>query len=260
MTTPHPRQPDNMSGRANLQRGLETVGGHLSLVSDRLVFTPHTLNVQSEPVQIPLDQVRGTRPVWTKFLGVLPLAPNSLAVELADGTEHAFVLSGRQEWKAAIDDAVAAQRRRPGPRRPQQPEETDTTWNSHPRPAASPADDQRSPSAERWEVDLDWLWGTPPGNDGSAATLRLDVIGPGAAQAAARWMESLDADEDGVRGEGGWRADPGGVAGGEDHAVILLTSAGEDVADGLEDAADTAYEALSAVPGLRLHWTPQPRR
>ncbi|SJN15456.1 Possible GRAM domain [Micrococcus lylae] len=260
MTTPHPQQPDIMSGRANLQRGLETVGGHLSLVNDRLVFTPHKLNVQSDPVEIPLAQVRGTRPAWTKFLGVLPLAPNSLAVELEDGTVHAFVLSERQEWKAAIDDALAAQRWHADPRRPRLSEETDMARNSQARPGASLADDQRSPSAERWEVDLDWLWGTPPGNDGSAATLRLDVTGPGAAHAAVRWMDSLSADEDGVRGEGGWRADPGNVGGGEDHAVILLTSAGEDVADGLEDAADTAYEALSAVPGLQLHWAPQPRR
>ena len=117
-----------------------------------------------------------------------------------------------------------------------------------------------SAGIQPWQVDLGWLWGTPPGNDGSPATLRLDVVGPGAARAAAAWLSSLPGDEDGVRGEGGWRADPGNVRGGEDHAVILLTSAGEDVADGLEDAADTAYEALSAVPGLQLHWTPQPRR
>ena len=39
--------------------------------------------------------------------------------------------------------------------------------------------------AQPWQVDLDWLWGTPPGNDGSPGTLRLDVAGPGAARAAA---------------------------------------------------------------------------
>ena len=37
--------------------------------------------------------------------------------------------------------------------------------------------------AQPWQVDLDWLWGTPPGNDGSPATLRLDVVGHGAARA-----------------------------------------------------------------------------
>ena len=88
--------------------------------------------------------------------------------------------------------------------------------------------------AQPWQVDLDWLWGTPPGNDGSPATLRLDVVGPGAARAAAAWLGSLPGDEDGVRGRGGWRADPGEQPDADDHAVLLLTSAGEDVADGLE--------------------------
>ena len=41
--------------------------------------------------------------------------------------------------------------------------------------------------------------------------------------------------------------------------VLLLTSAGEDVADGLEDAADDAHAALAAVGGLTLRWTPLPR-
>lgn len=41
--------------------------------------------------------------------------------------------------------------------------------------------------------------------------------------------------------------------------VLLLTSAGEDVADGLEDAADDAHAALAAVEGLTLRWTPLPR-
>lgn len=114
--------------------------------------------------------------------------------------------------------------------------------------------------AQPWQVDLDWLWGIPPGNDGSPATLRLDVVGPGAARAAAAWLSSLPGGGDGVRGRGGWRADPGAQPDTDDHAVLLLTSAGEDVADGLEDAADDAHAALAAVGGLTLRWTPLPRR
>ena len=49
-----------------------------------------------------------------------------------------------------------------------------------PPPPGAPA------GAQPWQVDLDWLWGTPPGNDGSPATLRLDVVGPGAARATTR--------------------------------------------------------------------------
>ena len=57
-------------------------------------------------------------------------------------------------------------------------------------------------------------------------------------------------DLDWVRGGDGWRADPGEQPDADDHAVLLLTSAGEDVADGLEDAA---------VGGLTLRWTPLSR-
>ena len=77
--------------------------------------------------------------------------------------------------------------------------------------------------APPWQVDLDWLWGTPPGNDGSPATLRLDVVGPGAARAAAAWLSSLPGDEDGVRGRGGWRADPGEQPDADDHAVLPVS-------------------------------------
>lgn len=110
MGTQPNQQPVVKTGGANLQRGRETVGGHLTLTADRLIFSAHKLNLQTGAVEIPLSEIRGTRLVWTKFLNVLPIAPNSLAVDLADGTVHAFVLFGRKEWKTAIDDAVAAQR------------------------------------------------------------------------------------------------------------------------------------------------------
>lgn len=62
-----------------------------------------------------------------------------------------------------------------------------------------------------------------------------------------------------MRGRGGWRADPGEQPGADDHAVLLLTSAGEDVADGLEDAADDVHAAMATVEGLTLRWTPLSR-
>ncbi|MDY6055783.1 hypothetical protein [Micrococcus sp.] len=112
MSTPNAESPQAAlkKGRANMQRGLETAGGHLELFADRLVFTPHSFNVQSDAVEVPLREVQGTRPVWTKFLNLIPLGPNSLAVDLADGSVRSFVLPRRLEWKSAIDDAVAALR------------------------------------------------------------------------------------------------------------------------------------------------------
>ena len=89
-------------GAANLQRGAETVGGRLFLTNQRLFFQSHSFNIQTGPTEIPLSQVLGTRLCWTRFLGVLPLFPNSLAVATAGGAEYRFVLFDRRAWAAAI--------------------------------------------------------------------------------------------------------------------------------------------------------------
>ena len=89
-------------GGANLQRGVEAVGGRLFLTDQRLFFQSHSFNVQTGATEIPLSKVKGTELCWTKFLGVIPLFPNTLAVQTADGQEYRFVLYGRKQWAAAI--------------------------------------------------------------------------------------------------------------------------------------------------------------
>ena len=91
---------------ANLQRGLETVGGRLFLTDSRLVFVSHRFNVQSGPTEIALSDVHSVRPCWTKFLGLLPLLPNSLAVT-STSAEHRFVVFGRSAWAQAIQTAAS---------------------------------------------------------------------------------------------------------------------------------------------------------
>ena len=95
-------------GPANLQKGIETVGGKLCLTNQRLVFEAHALNVQGGVTQVELADVQSSQPRWTKFLGIIPLFPNSLAVYAKGGQEYRFVLNGRSAWAAAID----AQRKR----------------------------------------------------------------------------------------------------------------------------------------------------
>ncbi len=90
-------------GDANLQRGIETVGGSLCLTDQRLVFEAHRFNVQRGATEVELSSVRATEPCWTKFLGVIPLFPNSLAVFTHEGAEYRFVVFGRGAWAAAID-------------------------------------------------------------------------------------------------------------------------------------------------------------
>lgn len=90
-------------GGANLMRGMEAVGGRLFLTDRRLHFASHAFNIARGPTDLPLADVAATEPCWTKFLGVLPLLPNSLAVRTRDGTEYRFVVYGRRKWQAAIE-------------------------------------------------------------------------------------------------------------------------------------------------------------
>jgi hypothetical protein len=83
---------------ANLQRGIETVGGHLFLTTRRLIFEAHRFNVQTGRTIIPLRDVEDVWKCWTKFLGLIPIFPNSLAVETARGKTYKFVLFGRDAW------------------------------------------------------------------------------------------------------------------------------------------------------------------
>lgn len=60
---------------ANLQRGLETVGGRLILTADALHFQPHAFNIQTQSLTIMLLQIASLQLCWTRLLGLLPLAP-----------------------------------------------------------------------------------------------------------------------------------------------------------------------------------------
>lgn len=100
-------------GRANLQRGIEAVGGQLYLTDRRLVFEAHKFNVQSAPLQIDLGSVVDVRKCWTRLLGIVPSVPNSIAVTTRDGTVHRFVVWGRESWISAIGRQTPAVSQRP---------------------------------------------------------------------------------------------------------------------------------------------------
>lgn len=93
-------------GAANLQRGMEAVGGRLFLTDSRLVFLSHPLNVQTGVTEIPLRTIRSVQPCWTKLLGIIPVTPNSLAVQ-TDEAEHRFVVVGRANWMRVIQSAIS---------------------------------------------------------------------------------------------------------------------------------------------------------
>ena len=95
-------------GAANLQRGLESVGGRLFLTNQRLLFEAHKVNVQSEPLHLDIDAIRDVVGGWTKFLGVLPLVPNALVVTVGDGDPVRFTVYGKAKWIEAIRGSIAA--------------------------------------------------------------------------------------------------------------------------------------------------------
>jgi len=90
-------------GSANLQKNIETVGGKLFLTNQRLVFEAHKVNVQGGNTEIDLTDVQSSEKCWTKFLGLILIRPNSLAVYTKEGKEYRFALFGRGNWAAAID-------------------------------------------------------------------------------------------------------------------------------------------------------------
>jgi len=90
-------------GAASLQKNIEMVGGRLHLTNQRLLFEAHRFNIQRGVTEIELPSIKASRPCWTKFLGLLPLFPNSVAVFTQQGREYRFVLFGRHAWAAAIE-------------------------------------------------------------------------------------------------------------------------------------------------------------
>jgi GRAM domain len=95
-------------GPANLQRGAETVGGKVYLTSRWLVFEAHKFNLQRGATEIPLSDILSIAKCWTKFLNLIPVLPNSLAVTTNQGQEYRFVLFGRDAWEEAISGAKGA--------------------------------------------------------------------------------------------------------------------------------------------------------
>jgi len=90
-------------GAANLQKNIETVGGKLYLTNQRLVFEAHKINIQGGSTEIELVNIQSLEKCWTKYLGLFPIIPNSLAVYTKKGREYRFVLFGRGAWATAIE-------------------------------------------------------------------------------------------------------------------------------------------------------------
>ena len=54
-----------------------------------------------------LSNIDSTAKVWTKFLNLIPLIPNSLAINSKTGEEYKFVLFGRNAWEVKINENIS---------------------------------------------------------------------------------------------------------------------------------------------------------
>ena len=87
--------------RANLFRGLEAVGGRMKITTRRVLFEPHSLNVQTTPAQIPLSDI-----IEVTKRRTLGIVPNGLLIRTRSGMEYKFVVWGRQKLINIIESRI----------------------------------------------------------------------------------------------------------------------------------------------------------
>jgi len=91
---------------ANMFRGIEAVGGRMKITDRRILFEPHSFNLQPQPADIPLDQVAEVRKRNTLFV-----VPNGILVRLKSGVQYKFVVWGRGRLIALIRQHSASTQR-----------------------------------------------------------------------------------------------------------------------------------------------------
>lgn len=88
---------------ANLFRGKEGVGGHLTITNRRLIFKPHSLNIQTQEEEIFIKDIRCVEK--SKNLGFIS---NGMLVTLKNGKVHRFVVWGTTEIVEYINSRINA--------------------------------------------------------------------------------------------------------------------------------------------------------
>jgi hypothetical protein len=62
-----------------------------------------TVVKEARPTRIPLANLTEVRKTWTRFLGAIPIVPNSIAVRTIDDEVYRVVVGKRDDWIEAID-------------------------------------------------------------------------------------------------------------------------------------------------------------
>jgi hypothetical protein len=87
--------------KANHFKGIEGVGGKLSLTDQRLVFRSHALNIQSHVLNIPLQNIGHVERYKT-----IGLINNGLKIT-AEGKTEKFVVDKAEEWLSRLGKTIS---------------------------------------------------------------------------------------------------------------------------------------------------------
>lgn len=77
---------------ANLFRGIESVGGRLKITTRRVLFEPHSVNLQKNPADILLTDIAAVSKRNTAGF-----VPNGMSIRTKGGVEYKFVVWGRDK-------------------------------------------------------------------------------------------------------------------------------------------------------------------
>ena len=89
---------------ANLWRGMEAVGGALSISSQRLLFYPHHLNIQRKPEEVSLAEVVRVAPIE---FGHIFKRRNGVLIKVRSGRTYRFVVDNRERVVNTINTALS---------------------------------------------------------------------------------------------------------------------------------------------------------
>jgi hypothetical protein len=87
--------------RANHFKGMEAVGGKLTLTDQRLVFKSHYLNIQAHLFSIPLQNIENAQRY--KSIGIIN---NGLKL-IVNGEEERFVVDKADEWVSRLAGTIS---------------------------------------------------------------------------------------------------------------------------------------------------------
>ncbi len=84
---------------ANLFKGMEAVGGHLTITDKRLIFNAHKFNIQGGTTEISMSDIASVTKAST-----LKIIPNRIIVKTKDGKDYKFVVYKRDKLVQLITE------------------------------------------------------------------------------------------------------------------------------------------------------------